>query len=393
MKKVINMIALTMGSDGMCGGSRIFIEFAKRWANKETEVNIFVTDEGFATCTKYGVDNAKFHIISGQKFKKLGLLIFYLVLLFKGILLSLKLRFHQKRAHIVYSTSDFWPDSLTGFFMSKIFTKAKWISGFYLFAPNPFGRDNPYKGKNYLRGLLYYYSQLPIYYIVNKFADMVCVTSQPDVAKFVTTKRPETSVLVIMGGVDCSLHREIPEIKKKYDGCFIGRFHPQKGVVELVDIWRIVVNNIPDAKLLIIGYGELVDKLKEKIKKSGLSDNITINGFIDGEEKVELLNQCKVVLHPALYDSGGMAACEAMACGLPAVSFDLPALTTYYPKGMIKTPCFDLGLFAENILTLLRNKEVYDKLKKEALGWAREWNWKEKADFVFNKMFSSVSVV
>ena len=45
-----------------------------------------------------------------------------------------------------------------------------------------------------------------------------------------------------------------------------------------------------------------------------------------------------MVVHPAIFDSGGMAAAEAMAWGLPGVSFDLPALKTYYPQGMIKNP-------------------------------------------------------
>lgn len=85
-------------------------------------------------------------------------------------------------------------------------------------------------------------------------------------------------------------------------------------------------------------------------------------------------------MHPAIYDSGGMAACEAMACGLPGVSFDLPALKTYYPKGMIKTPCYDLKAFAENILKLLADEKLYKRTAKDALEWAKEWDWDKKAE-------------
>jgi glycosyltransferase involved in cell wall biosynthesis len=379
------MIALTMGHEGMCGGSRIFIELAKRWLKSGHKINIFVTDEGLSTCVKYGLSNANFFVTSGLKYKKLGLFLFYNILLLKGFLLVIKFKVSSKKADVVYSTSDFWPDSLAAFTAAKLLNKTRWVAGFYLFAPNPFKKGNPYKGRNFLRGALYYFSQLPIYCIVKRFADIVCVTSQPDVTNFITPRRNQDKILVIMGGVDCSLHREMPEIEKKYDACFMGRFHPQKGIIELVDIWRLVVDRRPQAKLLIIGYGELLNKIKEKIQLNSLSDNIKITGFTDGQEKVEILNQCRIVVHPALYDSGGMAACEAMACGLPAVSFDLPALRTYYPKGMIKTPCFDLNAFSQNIIKLLEDKQLYLKLKENAVSWAREWDWDKKAAYILGE--------
>jgi len=56
-----------------------------------------------------------------------------------------------------------------------------------------------------------------------------------------------------------------------------------------------------------------------------------------------------------------MSAAEAMAWGLPGVSFDLEALKTYYPKGMIKTPCFNHDKFAANIINLLSNQSLYQK--------------------------------
>ena len=54
---------------------------------------------------------------------------------------------------------------------------------------------------------------------------------------------------------------------KKYDAVFIGRFHPQKGVLELIDIWKRVVNKKPQAKLAMIGDGPLMKKVQLKIKK------------------------------------------------------------------------------------------------------------------------------
>lgn len=135
-----------------------------------------------------------------------------------------------------------------------------------------------------------------------------------------------------------------------------------------------------DSKLAIIGVGDLEQKVRDKIKRYGLEESITLFGFKDGIEKLTIFKESKVVVHPAIYDSGGMAACEAMACGLPGVSFDLPALKTYYPKGMLKTPCFDLEAFADNILKLLGDEKLYEKTAKDALDWAKEWDWDKKGE-------------
>jgi glycosyltransferase involved in cell wall biosynthesis len=283
---------------------------------------------------------------------------------------------------VVYSASDFWPDSIPAWLLKMRFKKeVKWIAGFYLFAPSPFSKESPYKGKRAIKGLLYYLSQVPIIWLIKRYADMVWVTNEVDKWKFINRRLTPDKIIVVRGGVDIKTPALIPEPKdKEFDAVFIGRFHPQKGVLELIDIWRHVCERKKDAKLAMIGIGELENEIKTKIRKYGLENNIVLFGFKNGVEKLKIFKKSRVVVHPAIYDSGGMAACEAMACGLPGVSFDLPALKTYYPKGMLKTPCYDLKAFAENILRLLSDEELYKSLRKEALEWAKEWDWDKKAE-------------
>jgi glycosyltransferase involved in cell wall biosynthesis len=263
---------------------------------------------------------------------------------------------------------------------------AKWVAGFYLFAPSPFNKESPYKGKSMLKGLIYYLSQFPVYSLLRRNADMVWVTNESDRWRFIDNKRlmPD-SVVAVRGGVDTKTPLLIPTPKKKrFDAVFIGRLHPQKGVLELVDIWKFVSVKRKSAQLAIIGVGNLENDLVKKIKDCELENNIFLLGFKDGVEKLKIFKDSKVVVHPAIYDSGGMAACEAMACGLPGVSFDLPALKSYYPKGMLKTPCFDLEAFAENILRLLNDEALHRKTAEDALSLAKDWDWDKRAEDLLN---------
>ena len=380
-RKTFCIIANAALGAGLSGGDRIFIECAKRWAKAGHKVFIYVWEEGYEMCRRNELENVKYIIWSAKHFKNLGFTILYIARTIKGIVETLRMHTSDiSRDTVIYSSSDFWPDSIPAWILKMRFKRVKWVAGFYLFVSNPFSKKSPYEGRLLLKGLLYYLSQMPVYSLVRRYADMVFVTNELDRWRFIDNKRltPE-KVIAVRGGVDIKTSALIREPKrKKFDAVFVGRFHPQKGVLELIDIWRYVCERKADAKLVMIGVGELESEVMRRIRKYSLENNIILFGFKDGVEKLKIFKDSKIVVHPAIYDSGGMAACEAMACGLPGVSFDLPALRTYYPKGMLKTPCYDLKEFAKNTVKLLNDKELYRKMAKDSLDWAKEWDWDKR---------------
>jgi len=382
-KIVFHVLANAALGAGLSGGDRIFIECTRRWADAGHKVRVYLWEEGYEMCTRNKLENVSYVIWSAGTYKNFGFMILYIMRTIKGIIESLRMRVSgASEDTVIYSSSDFWPDSLPAWVLKMRFKRAKWVAGFYLFVSSPFSKDSPYKGKTLLRGLFYYVSQIPVYSLVRKCADMVFVTNELDRRRFIDNKRlTPDRVIAVRGGVDIETPGLIPEPERKqFDAVFVGRFHPQKGVLELLDIWRYVCATKKDARLAMIGVGELESEVRAKIGKDGLENNVVLFGFKDGVEKLRIFKNSKVVVHPATYDSGGMAACEAMACSLPGVSFDLPALRTYYPQGMLKTPCYDLKKFAENILSLISDEGLYMKTAGDALSWAKEWNWDKRAE-------------
>ncbi len=403
MSKIFFIANNNIGDSGLSGGDRIFIEFARSWKEK-TALYIIGSEEALTICKREGLTGVAFLKTCG----KLGLKnVFSLSAIFRnffkkfinGCLFIIKNRKLVKTCSHVYSVSDFYPDSFPAFIIKLLNPKVKWIAGFYLFAPAPCARDNPYKGKDIFRGILYWLSQKPIYWIINKYADIVFVTSEPDRIKFITSARNPSKVLAIRGGVDISAanrylnsQKVIPVSERKYDACFQGRFHVQKGVLALIDIWKIVVEEMSDATLAMIGNGSLETEVMNRIKQYGLQNNVCLLGFLDGEAKFDIFKQSKIVLHPATFDSGGMSAAEAMAWGLPGVSFDLACLRTYYPRGMVKIPMFDYGKFAHEIIHLLSDKKYYEQIAFAARSLIiSEWDWRKQAEDIFKKVFKTIN--
>jgi glycosyltransferase involved in cell wall biosynthesis len=151
--------------------------------------------------------------------------------------------------------------------------------------------------------------------------------------------------------------------------------------VELIDIWKEVVNKLPQAKLAMIGDGPLKKVVEDRIKNLRLEKNIKLFGYVfDGDEKFKIFSQSKIVVHPAFYDSGGMASAEAMAFGLPCVGFNLKAYESYYPKGMVKVKIGDIKKFSAEIVKLLQNDTYRKKTSAEAVEMIENnWSWETRA--------------
>ncbi len=390
--KNIYIVANAAWGPLLSGGDNIFIECARRWAAAGRQVSLIVWEEGLEMCRRNDLSGVAYVLWPARTFKKFGFIVHYTARIVLGIWRALRLRCRMPA--VIYSASDFWPDVLPAFILKMRHRACVWTAGFYLFAPRPWDKSSPYRKSGFWKGAAFWLSQQPVFWLIRRWADTVFVTSAPDVPRFVTPRRPRERVVAVRGGVDPGPARAhlasenvVPIENRKYDACFIGRFHEQKGVLELVDIWRRVVDARPSARLALIGDGPLAPVVRDRIASYRLDRHIDLLGFKNGAEKFRVFQQSRLVVHPATYDSGGMAAAEAMAWRLPGVAFDLETLKTYYPKGMLKAPLGDNEGFAKEIIHLLQDPSLYEEKAREAQDLiAQEWDWGMRAEYLLEAM-------
>lgn len=384
-----HIIAMAALGKGLSGGDRIFIELSKKLKKNGHEVTVYVWEEGFKMCQSQNLTDVKFVIWSGGRLQRFGFFLTYVFRIINSIFRSLFLKLDNNSKTIIYSASDFWMDSLPGWILKTRFPKTIWVGTFYLTAPSPFSgfTENAEKQIPAIKNTIYYLLQKLPLFLIRHYSDLVCVTSDPDIEKFPNHKRLG-KYLVIKGGVNIKGDNYSGAKNKVYDAVFQGRFHQQKGVLELIEIWRRVVNKIPTAKLAMIGDGPLMKSVKLKVKSENLEKKVKFFGYVfDGLEKNRIFKQSKIVVHPAIYDSGGMAPAEAMAVGLPGVSFDLRALRSYYPYGLLKAGLGDLDDFAAKIIKLLENKLLYKRMSNQAIKMINsEWSWEHRAEQFLDKL-------
>lgn len=389
-KKTLNFHfwAMAAHGEGISGGDRIFIEFARRWSKKHP-VSIYVWEEGKEMLRRqHLMVNGKWlmvKVLRMGKWCRLGFVVCYMVRIVRSIIEAFRLTINHQSSTIIYSASEFWMDSLPAFILKLRYSKITWAAAWYQTAPSPLSGFS--QGRHRLSAFMYWFMQQPIKPLISRFADFVLINNEEEKKQFPKHAK-KRSAIVVLGAVN------LEEIKKyqsstinhhpsakRYDAVFQGRFHPQKGVVELIDVWKKVVEKKPDAKLAMIGDGPLMQDVRDKIQELGLGKNVKLFGYVfDGPKKYKIFSQSKVVVHPAFYDSGGMASAEAMAFGLPAVGFNLKAYDFYYPQGMVKVKTGDLDAFAKAVLELLNDEKKRESLGKEALEMIEaNWSWDKRA--------------
>lgn len=375
----------------LSGGDNIFVEFLRHITDKGINVTVWTSQKCHYSCEKQRIWGAKYDILKPDKFR----LPFFFTYVFRVIRAIFKAVSCKKvdDDSIVYSASDFLMDSLPAVILKLRFKSVKWAAGFFFFAPAPFKsrKDIKYRGGYVppkIRTFFYYFSQRFAYCLIRKYADFVLVANKLDKDIFVNAGFKAENIEPIYGGVNLKEIEKVFSQSIKYDGCFVGRFHRQKGAIELIKIWDIVCKSKPNAKLAIIGIGPLEEKMKTLIADNKLEKNIDILGYLDGKEKFEILKASKVFLHTPVLDTGGMAAAEAMACGLPVVGFDLPGYKYCYPQGMRKVPIGDVEKFAEEVSNLLMNEGLYHKLKEEAMEFSKNWDWDKKSELILDRTSS-----
>lgn len=100
----------------------------------------------------------------------------------------------------------------------------------------------------------------------------------------------------------------------------IGRFTPAKGQWHLIRSFKQIKQDIPEAKLVLLGDGYYEEKLKYLAKALGVEEDVHFLGFQTNPFKY--LAKSRIFVLPSLHEGFPNALVEAMLCGLPVISTD-----------------------------------------------------------------------
>jgi N-acetyl-alpha-D-glucosaminyl L-malate synthase BshA len=163
---------------------------------------------------------------------------------------------------------------------------------------------------------------------------------------------------------DCSFRKKISAKGEKIL-VHTSNFRQVKRVTDAIKIFDIVQKEIP-SKLILVGDGPDRSECERLVRQLNLGDKVKFLGKQDG--LVEILNASDLFLIPSQSESFGLAALEAMACGIPVVSSSvggLPELIKHNECGYI-AEIGDIERMTKYVIELLTNEKRYSIFSQNA---------------------------
>ncbi len=142
-------------------------------------------------------------------------------------------------------------------------------------------------------------------------------------------------------------------------------FRPVKRVEDVVAVFHRIREKLP-AKLLFIGDGPERSNVEQACRKMPFCKDVRFLGKIDAIEEVLAIGDLFIL--PSEQESFGLAALEAMACGVPVISSNaggIPGVNKHNFSGFV-SPVGDTEDMGENALKILENADTLKRFKENA---------------------------
>lgn len=150
--------------------------------------------------------------------------------------------------------------------------------------------------------------------------------------------------------------------------CVVGRLVKVKGMTYLIQSVRQLAARFPKLRCLIVGDGELRDQLTREIAQYGLHHQVTLMGFQQREQVLQIVGAADIFVMPSLSEGTPVALLEAAALAKPIVASrvgGIPSMVTDQDEALL-VPAADVPALTAALASLLTRTDVASQLGERA---------------------------
>ena len=175
---------------------------------------------------------------------------------------------------------------------------------------------------------------------------------------------------------------------------FVGTIEPRKNVLNLVRAFEeLVRGNSSRLQLVIAGKaGWLSQELDAYLESSAIRERVLFTGHVSDDELRALYSSCRVFVYTSLYEGFGLPLLEAMACGAPVVTSNVPSIVETVGNAARLVSPYDAHDIAQGVKSLIENEAEREERSAAGTRHAENFSWQRAASAtleVYRKVLGS----
>lgn len=191
-------------------------------------------------------------------------------------------------------------------------------------------------------------------------------------------KIPKEKLVIIPNGIDVLLFKK--SHARKHIVVFSGVMYYHRGLDVLLDAIPSVLEYVKDAKVILLGDGQEMPKLKKIVNETGIESSVEFKGWIDREEIPSHLDEASIGIGPLKLTTVTSQALPIKVLEYMASSLPIIAKKGTLPEDVLqdgKNGYFidDSKDLAERIVELLKNPESVNNMGNASFDMVQKFSW------------------
>ena len=161
---------------------------------------------------------------------------------------------------------------------------------------------------------------------------------------------------------------------------YIGTIEPRKNLLNLVKSFELIYKDNKNINLVIVGKdGWFFKDFYDAIGNFYSLGNIIFTGYVQEDEKIELLGGAKCFVYVSFYEGFGLPVLESISCGIPTVSSNISSLPEVVSSSALLVDPNDINQIYAAISLIINSTKVSLALSRLGIDRSRFFSWTKTA--------------
>lgn len=162
---------------------------------------------------------------------------------------------------------------------------------------------------------------------------------------------------------------------------YVGTIEPRKNLPKLIEGFaaRHKSGDLPHRLVCAGPYGWLSRDIEALLERLDIKDSVQFAGYLPFDDLPALYTLAEMFVFPSLYEGFGLPVVEAMACGVPVVTGDVPALNEVGASAVERVADLGAESLGAAMVALARDRERREELRRRGFERSQLFSWQRAA--------------